>query len=132
MIQGIVDRYIMPPMANAMTIAMGLDVAGPTYDAEDLPDLPSVDSVLGYSGASALDLPAWGNEEDDGKDLTAVVVQHREDGVEGGHEVAYQKPIARWQVRCFLQTLVEEGVGVVGRSGQADDPCDLPVEAEAP
>jgi len=126
MVQGSVDRYILPPMANAMALAMGVDAAGPLYDAEDTPEFPSLTSVLPYTGAETLTLPAYGNEEDGTRDVTSVVVQHREDGVEGGHEVAYQQPNARWQVRCFLQTLSEGEVGVVGGSGSGADPCDEP------
>lgn len=124
MVQGIVDRYILPPMANSMVLATGLDAAGPLYDKEDTPQFPTVESVLPYIDGEVLSLPVAGNRQDGGRAVTNVVIQHREDGVEGGHEVAYQKPNARWQVRCFLQTLREGDVGVVGGSGTGDDPCD--------
>src|SRR5262249_33858558 len=33
MLQGIVDHYILPSIANATSLSLGLDAAGPLYDA---------------------------------------------------------------------------------------------------
>ncbi len=35
MLQGIVDTYILPPMANATSVSLGLDLGGPSLDAAE-------------------------------------------------------------------------------------------------
>jgi len=117
--QGIVDRYILPRIANATSLSMGLDLAGPAYDdAAGLVDQQRALDVLPFSGRGQMSLPASGNLE--GK--TAVVVQHREDGVQDGHEVLYQLEAPKHQYRCFLQTWLA-GSPVVPPDGPADAPC---------
>ena len=65
MLQGIVDHYILPSIANATSLALGLDEAGPAYE----PATPSSRSsarrrsqtLLPLAGRDALALPATGN-----------------------------------------------------------------------
>jgi dienelactone hydrolase len=100
MVQGIVDHYIMPTIANATSLAMGLDLAGPALDGTvpELASFPPLATLLPLRDRTTLPLPAFGNR--DGR--TAVVVQHAADGIEDGHEALFQTAAPRRQVRCFL------------------------------
>jgi hypothetical protein len=120
MLQGIVDTYIMPPIANAASLSLGLDLAGPALDAGHpaLAGLPALAPLLVWSGRGAVGLPAAGNRDG----TTAVVVQHPEDGVEDGHEIAFQTEGPKHQVRCFLETLAPGPPRVPVGAGPLD-PC---------
>jgi hypothetical protein len=98
MTQGIVDTYILPPIANVATVSLGLDLGGPALDVGALPDLTGVAEVIGFGGGAPVGLPLSGNRSDH----TRVVVQRAEDGVEDGHEIAFQSEAARAQVQTFL------------------------------
>lgn len=105
MLQGIVDTYILPPMANATSLALGLDLAGPALDAADerLADYASLDGLLAFGPGAHVEHPA--GPQADG--VTRLVTQHLEDGVEDGHEVAFQLDVPKAQYRCFLASLVD-------------------------
>jgi len=105
--QGIVDNYILPPIANALSLAAGLDLAGGSLDVDDprLASFAPLSDRLRFSGGSSIALPAEGNVSVGGARYTAVVVQHPEDGVEDGHEVLFQTETPKAQYRCFLSTL---------------------------
>jgi hypothetical protein len=105
MVQGIVDHYIMPPIANATSLSLGLDFAGDALDSvtPEIADLPHLDDVLTFSGRSHITLPAAGHA---GAATTAIVVQQKEDGVEDGHEVVFQTEAPKHQYRCFLESLL--------------------------
>lgn len=108
MFQGIVDTYIPPPVANPLTLALGLDLAGPALD-RDTPELASFESVLSVlplRGRSEIAYPAVGNLDPHGRPVTAVVAQHWGDAVEDGHEAMWQTEPPRAQFRCFLATSV--------------------------
>lgn len=99
MFQGIVDTYILPPIANATTLALGLDLAAPAREGS-LPEL------LGLAGRSVRPLPITQNLPRSGEaPATGAVVQHEEDGIEDGHEVVFQRAAPKRQYRCFLETL---------------------------
>jgi hypothetical protein len=103
MAQGIVDTYILPPMANATSLSFGLDLGGDPLDA-DHPELTSFRGaldVLPLVGRGAVALPASGNHGG----ATRIVVQHPEDGVEDGHEVVYQTAAPKSQMEAFLVSL---------------------------
>ncbi|MBL8956100.1 MAG: hypothetical protein JNK82_35330 [Myxococcaceae bacterium] len=118
--QGIVDHYILPRIANATSLSLALDLAGPALDdAAELVDQQRALDVLPLVGRGAVSLPATANR--DGK--TAVVVQHLSDGVQDGHEVLYQLDAPKHQVRCFLQTWLR-GAPVVPPGGPADAACE--------
>ena len=120
-VQGIVDTYILPPMANATALSHGLDLAGEALDADhpDLAQFRPLQDVIGLTGGEVIGLPAAGNAGG----RTAVVVQHLEDGIEDGHEVWFQTEAPRHQTRCFLESWVA-GAAVVPNGGTEDDPCD--------
>ncbi len=114
MLQGIVDTYILPPMANATSVSLGLDLGGESLDAAEarLDAFRSLDSVLPYSLGDRVSLPAAGNQDT----VTRVVTQHLEDGIEDGHEVAFQNDLPKAQYRCFLETLQATGTPTVPSS----------------
>jgi hypothetical protein len=120
MMQGIVDHYILPRIANAVSLSLGLDLAGPSLDAGH-PELGAQDPVgamLAYSGGAARGLPVSGNQAAGMR--TRVVTQHVEDGVEDGHETVFQTAPPKTEYRCFLQTLAATGVPTVPARG---GPC---------
>lgn len=123
MMQGIVDHYIMPTIAGAVSLSLGLDLAGEALDAKtpEIAAFPPLESLLGFTGRKAISLPAVGNV--DGSKVTAVVTQHREDGVEDGHEVVFQTETPKHQYRCFLESL-RLGAPRVPADGKAFDPCE--------
>lgn len=125
MMQGMVDHYILPSIANATSLSLGLDLGGEALD-EQTPEVASfrpLRSLLPLSGRQAIALPASGNRPTaSGPAITALVTQHREDGIEDGHEVVFQVPGPRMQYRCFLQSLAT-GTPSVPPPGAEDDAC---------
>jgi hypothetical protein len=118
MIQGIVDTYILPPIANATSLSIGLDLGGEPLDAADpeLAQFTPLADLLPLGGADRAAYPIAGNRGD----ATAVVVQHREDGIEDGHEVIFQTEAPKEQYRCFLRTWLEGSPTVI----EPGAPCD--------
>lgn len=123
MMQGIVDNYILPPIANATSLSFGLDLAGPEIDMDNpgIAQFTPLGALLDLSGKKAIALPAKGNI--DGT-VTAVVTQHPEDGVEDGHEVMFQTDPPKRQYRCFLESLAKGGAPSVPGPGGVFDPCE--------
>jgi hypothetical protein len=122
MLQGIVDHYILPSIANSTSLALGLDQAGPAYDADNAEEQmlgePALAPLLPLVGRSAISLPVSGNINGS----TAVVVQHPGDDIEDGHEVVFQTDPPKHQYSCFLQSFLH-GVPTVPPDGAATDPC---------
>jgi pimeloyl-ACP methyl ester carboxylesterase len=118
MFQGIVDRYILPRIANALALPLGLDLAGPVLDKghPELAEQTSIEAVLPLVGRKVIPLPAQGNQAG----ATAVVVQHPEDGIDDGHEVMYQLAAPKEQYRCFLATFAR-GTPLVTQPGVTCD-----------
>lgn len=113
--QGIVDHYIMPPIANAMTLALGLDLGGVELDTQNAelrarPELTPLATVLPFGGRHAVMLPVSANVA---ASTTAVVIQHPADGIEDGHEVMFQTEPPKAEYRCFLQSLAKGGAAKV-------------------
>jgi pimeloyl-ACP methyl ester carboxylesterase len=123
MIQGIVDHYIMPPIANAISLPLGLDLAGDELDdvTPEIADLAHLGDYLQYSGRSKIAFPVSGNV---GGATTALVLQQREDGIEDGHEVAFQTPGPRYQYKCFLASMLKGTPSVPNAAGMMpESPC---------
>jgi hypothetical protein len=101
MVQGIVDHYILPRIANASSAALGLNLAGAAIDdnAEYVDQQRALD-ILPLVGRGQISLPASNNEPP----VTAVLVQHPGDGIEDGHEVIFQTDAPKAQYQCFLKT----------------------------
>jgi hypothetical protein len=109
MFQGIVDTYILPPIANATSLSLGLSLAKPALE-------DSLSKLLSLSGGTEIDLPASGN----------IVVQHAQDGIEDGHEIMFQRPEPKRQYRCFLESFAQGGDPRVVAPGAEDAPCEAP------
>ena len=122
--QGIVDHYIMPPIANATSLSLGLDLAGTPLDASSAELIgdgtPTLESVLQYSGRHQLMPPVAGNYA---PGLTAVVIQHPSDGIEDGHEMVFQTDPPKREYRCFLQTWLAGQTPLLPVPGDIDGPC---------
>lgn len=109
MLQGIVDNYILPPIANASSLSLGLDLAGDSLDRDhpELQHFRALEDLVCFSGREKTGLPVQGNVLlENGARKTAVVVQHLGDGIEDGHEVVFQTDPPKHQYRCFLQTFL--------------------------
>jgi hypothetical protein len=181
MMQGIVDHYIMPPIANATSLSLGLDLAGPELDATaaNAPNyvlvecgcntsspcyaqcttecmntaqvtplpmdacftcltaqiadktsacvagsaLTPVGPLLPLVGRGVVSLPATGNRTlASGAKVTAIFTQNQGDGIEDGHEVAFQTDGPKHQYTCFLKGLLT-GTPSVPTAGVPGDPC---------
>jgi hypothetical protein len=123
MLQGIVDHYILPTIANATSLAMGLDLAGPPLDDNNaelraLGDQVPLAKLLPLVGQKAVALPAAG---DDGA-TTGIVVQNPGDAIEDGHEVNFQTATPKSEYRCFLDDVAKGKVPTV-RAPSSTDAC---------
>ncbi len=122
MIQGIVDDYILPRIANTTSMSIGLDLAGPEIDTEGDPRLAgqlTLGAMLPIEGRSMIPLPA----ELDLGSATGVVTQHLEDGIEDGHEVMFQEDPPKHEYQCFLASWLATGKPVVQTDADRDAPC---------
>lgn len=112
MIEGIVDTYILPPIAQGTSLGLRLDLAGPAMPYATDPRLAGftpLTELLPLAGLSQRDTPVRMNRGPH----TAVVVHAPGDAIEDGHEAAFQTPGPKHQVRCFLETLAETGTATV-------------------
>jgi hypothetical protein len=102
MLQGIIDSYILPPIANSTSLSLGLDLGGASLDAEhpELQQYTPLEQLLPWTERGTLDLPIAGNADG----ATRVVVQHAEDGILDGHEVVFQRDAPKDQYRHFLES----------------------------
>lgn len=128
MLQGIVDTYIMPSIANALSLALGLDLAGSSLDRTEsrLKDFTPLDEFLPLLSKKQLEFPVQGNYKSQLPATTAIVTQHPQDTVEDGHEVVFQTPGPKHQYRCFLESLAQNKIPWIPKPGQEWDPCPIP------
>jgi hypothetical protein len=118
--QGIIDHYILPRIANATSLSLGLDLGGPPLDNNPAyVDEIQVLNVLPLVGHGQISLPATGNISGE---TTDVLVQQPGDMIEDGHEVVFQTDPPKHQYRCLLATWLS-GVPTVYPSAAADAPC---------
>ena len=127
MVQGIVDDYILPRIANSTSLSFGLDLAGPELDTESDPrlvgELP-VGPLLPLIGRGALAFPVSANVHlADGRTATAIVTQRHEDGIEDGHEVLFQTDAPKHDYQCFLASWLATGTPTVPVDASRDAPC---------
>lgn len=123
--QGVVDNYILPNIANATSLSLGLDLGGAPLDGDNprLPMQTPIRTLLPLVGRGQIVLPASGNVAVGGAPVTAVLVQHPEDGIEDGHEVVFQTEPPKHQYRCFLASFAAGKTPVVAPDAPADAPC---------
>lgn len=102
-IQGITDHYILPPIANAVTLSLGLDLAGEPLDQsnEELRAFTSLVDLLPLRNAMRRGFPVAGNRAG----MTAAVAQLPGDMLEDGHEAAFQTEEPKRLYRCFLASI---------------------------
>lgn len=147
MVQGLVDHYIKPPIADTMTLAEGLDLAvGPaSCDGNErcdalpvagevaTPDYPPLVDLLPLAGRRVLSLPLSANVVTAGASLTAAVVQHRIDENRepagqacdvDAHEVIYESTLARHQYACFLDDFARGKTPTIRATGSDLSPCN--------
>ena len=107
MMQGIVDTYILPTIANGLSMPLGLDLAGPSLEGTDPRSaiFPYAEDALTLVGRGGIAYPAMGNRDVGGQTVTAVLTQHPEDPIEDGHEAVFQTEPPKLQYRCFLDGL---------------------------
>jgi hypothetical protein len=122
--QGIVDHYILPAIANATSLSLGLDLAGMPLDASNAELTaggdPTLESVLAYSGRQMIALPVSGNYA---PGVTAVVTQHPADSIEDGHEMLFQTDPPKREYRCFLQAWALGQTPILPVPGDVNGPC---------
>jgi len=126
-IQGIIDNYILPPICNATTLSLGLDLGGTELDSTNpgLSMFTPLGDVLDLSGQHMLTLPISGNiSVGDGGVVTAAVTQHPSDGIEDGHEVIFQTDIPKHEYVCMLKGLAAGQVPRIPTDGTALSPCE--------
>jgi hypothetical protein len=126
MMQGIVDHYIMPPIADAESLSLGLNLAGPELDdtPAEIAGLAPVGPLLGLVGSRSITLPASLDfASAKGVKVTAVVTQNPGDGIEDGHEVVFQTDGPKHQYSCFLQGLLKGDPVVPATGTAAHAPC---------
>jgi hypothetical protein len=123
MVQGIVDHYILPRIANAISLSLGLDLAGAELDNEtpEIADETTLKEALPFAGRTTIALPARANI---GPQTTAIVTQQRGDGIEDGHEVVFQTDPPKYEYKCFLASFAAGAPSVPDGAGKpADAPC---------
>jgi hypothetical protein len=128
MFQGIVDHYILPPIANAMSLTLGVDLAGEAIDQETpaLSTYTPVLDLLPLVGRQQIPLPIAGNAaSSDGTKVTAILFQARGDGIEDGHEVVFQTDPPKHEYQCFLASSLT-GTPSAPPVGDTDAGCPPP------
>lgn len=111
MMQGIVDTYILPPIANATSLSLALDLGGGGLEDTDERSaaFDPLEPFLPLVGGGVVPYPVQGNRGE----VTAVVTQHPEEPIEDGHEVVFQTDGPKNQYRCFLRTLAGGAIPLV-------------------
>jgi hypothetical protein len=130
MFQGIVDHYILPDIANATTLTLGLDLAGTELDGS--PQEPAgqtlVSTLLPLVGRGTTGYPVSGNLRTGGGNgagstVTGVLVQAPGDDIEDGHEVVFQTDTPKHQYQCFLESTLT-GAPTVLAPAPSDAGCE--------
>jgi hypothetical protein len=110
MIEGIVDHYILPPMARALALPLHMHLGGDALDHDqryvDLGIRPWSD----YSSMAGLDDVTLPTTYDPTRPTRVIVQVARNPGpkqctdAKDGHEVIFEEPSARFTYRCFLES----------------------------
>jgi hypothetical protein len=128
MFQGIVDHYILPPIANATTLTLGLDLGGVAVDqatpAESM--YTPILALMPLVQRSQIAFPVQGNlTGGDGRKATGVLMQAPGDAIEDGHEVMFQTDPPKHEYQCFLASSLV-GTPVAPPLANTDAGCPAP------
>lgn len=123
MFQGIADHYILPPMANAASLSLGLDLAGAEGDraSDELSGFAPFGDVAAFAGRGVKAYPVEANVN--GR-VTAAVVQRAGDGLQDAHEIVFQTAGPKYQYRCFLKTFAASGTPRIVAPKEIPGVCD--------
>jgi dienelactone hydrolase len=121
MVQGVVDSYMPPNVANAASLSFGLVLAGTALDTGTDPRLAQqrpLGPLLHLVASAPVALPYPGTAGG-----TRAVVQHPEDGVLDGDEVLFQSDAPKHQYQCYLRSWISKGTPAVDVAATRDAPC---------
>jgi hypothetical protein len=106
MMQGIADTYILPAIANALSLPLGVALLGESLESLE-PESAAFDSVLVAAAAIGQDVGPLATNATANIDArtSALLVQYQEDGIEDGHEVVFQLEAPKRAICSFLRTL---------------------------
>ncbi len=104
MIQGVVDSFRPPRMANAYAMSVGLDLVEPMEEPTAASEYPLV-------GRGVIPAPGRANLLVGGG-LTAVSVQHAQNE-QDGHFVVFELDEVKHRYGCFIASLVQDGIATV-------------------
>jgi len=140
--QGFFDAFFTPPAQNAFIAAAGLQLAGEPFPADEFdaiarardydspwcgieqPCSASTVEITALRGLAVAPYPVSGNiDAGGGRPVTAVVVEQLDDGILDGHNVNFQFDSLKYQVGCFLRTLVDTGTPVLLEPDSIDAAC---------
>ncbi len=107
---GIRDGYFHPRAQTAMTVAMGLPLAGEEVE-------PTMPDALALDGQSTLSWPV----KDNLNGRTAAAVQYDSLNTQG-HYVVFNQEGARYQYTCFVATMAQGASLLAPKT--ATDPCN--------
>jgi hypothetical protein len=109
MMQGVADTYILPPIANALSLSLGVTLLGDALESEE-PESAAFDSLVAAAAAVGQDVGPEPVDTAGNVDAltSALLVQYREDGIEDGHEVVFQLDAPKLAICSFLVTLARE------------------------
>ncbi len=126
MFQGLVDPATPPPVANALSLSLGLDLAGDALDVSLAPGQRDLQSLLRFGSGEVRPLPSGLNALVGSRKLTEVLVQQAADGLEDGHQVVFQGDTPHHQIACFLDGVLGDAPLVAGPGSEADACPDPP------
>ena len=94
---GILDHYMLPDIANALAVSVGLDLVEPVIEASSA-------RAVELAGGRIIEAPVEGNLDTPHGPVTGVLVQYLEDGILDGHHVIFQLEEPKYQYGCFLES----------------------------
>lgn len=105
-IEGVVDGYFPPPMANALALAARTQPVRPL--AEE-----TIEDALDQVALDALDAPAGGNLQTPSGPVSALLLQFPQPQGISGHYVPFELNEPKHQYRCFFENLLTTGTATV-------------------
>jgi len=94
---GIIDHYMLPDIANAFAVSIGLDLVEPVIEASSA-------RAVELAGERIIAAPVQGNLETPKGPATGAFIQFPEGGIIDGHHVTFQLEEPKYQYGCFLES----------------------------